>query len=1143
MRWTRSFRARRPGLIGDALKIRLALETLENRTLPNAGSLTGLLTVVQPHSIPPSDHVPVSPISQGQPPPVPPNVLVNNPAEDGNSRQDTQSETSLVVAGNTVITGFNDSNAYNGNNTHFTGFSRSTNSGASYQDLGSLPSVSGGDAGDPVLARDNTTGRVYFATLSFTSTNIDVFRSDDNFQTFLSTTIVSRSGGFLDKEWMAVDNASGAGQGNVYLIIRDFGSGNGIYLYRSTDHGSTFTASNGGTAIVSGSSGNVQGAWVTTGPDHAVYALWYDATSSTPSIKIRKSTDQGQTFGPAVTVTTLSTSLGVNGDLSLGGFRSNAFPQAVVNPSNGQIYVVYDNKGTGSDRADVFFRQSNDGGATWGAAVKLNDDTTTRDQWQPSLAVTPDGQHVGVFWYDRRLDSANTLIDRFGVVGTVSGTTVSFGVNQRISDTSFPTAFGQDPVVNGIYMGDYDQAAADNNFFYVNWGDNRDNSLGHSGKNSNVRFAKLPVVASTGASHYTIDAPSTVNVGDSFSITVTAANDVGEADPKYQGTIHFSSTDIKAGLPDDYTFTADDAGVHTFDGLSLSTAGNQTITGTDTKTESISGAAVITVFRVGTSHFAFSAPASTITGQPFSLTVRATMDNGQVDPNYQGTVTFTSTDPSAGLPADYTFTADDAGVHTFDGVTLSTLGSQRITATDTSDNTITGTVSITVTPPTLFQPHVDYGTGPAPTSAAVGDFNGDGIPDIAVANQGTAPNYADGSVTILLGNGDGTFTVAGTYPAGYESNAMSVGDFNGDGILDIVVANFGIPGSGANGDVSVLIGNGDGTFQAAVHYQAGTGPSSAEVGDFNGDGIPDVVVSNNLSNNVSVLLGNGDGTFQAAVNYATGTGPVEVAINDYNGDGIPDMAVVNQRSNNVTILLGNGDGTFQLLANVAVGAGAQSVFSADLNGDGIPDLITANFSAGTVSVLLGNGDGTFQAPRTFTVGASPSEVAVDDFNADGIPDIVVTNSGSNTVSVLLGNGDGSFQPQLTYATGAQPWFVTSADFNGDGAEDLVVVDVAGNGVSILLNTNFFSPGSSLAGKLASDATLETQAAAPVRSTPVESTAHRRAETLDPAAVDQYLGLAVAGEHHATSLRLSRLLTRPIADGWLDLLRPDELLDL
>ena len=473
-------------------KISLRLEDLEARNLLDAQVLYHPEAILGPTrgvlgtAVPPSHHEP-------PPPDGFPNTPVNDPGEDGRSAQDTQSETSLVLDGSTVMAAFNDSTLYDPTHMsyHFTGYSVSTDGGQSFADAGALPNVTGGDAGDPVLARDNGTGRVYFATLSLNnSANINVFRSDDDFQSFLPTTIITRNSGFLDKEWMTVDNFDGDGQGNVYLIVRDFGSGNGIYLYRSTNQGMSF---NSGVSIASGSAGNVQGAWVTVGPDHSVYAFWFDNSTSTEKIMMRKSTDGGQNFGAAVTVTTLRTT-GINGDLVLGGgFRSNAFPQALANPVTGQLYVVYDDKAAGNDKSDVYFRYSNDGGTTWSAATDIIDDTTGHDQWQPALAVTPNGNTVGVFWYDRRVDPANNLIDRFGALGAVAGGDVTFGPNFRITDTSFPVEHGHDNVVNSVYMGDYDQAVADNTGFYLTWGDNRNPSLGHAGNNADVRFTHITI--------------------------------------------------------------------------------------------------------------------------------------------------------------------------------------------------------------------------------------------------------------------------------------------------------------------------------------------------------------------------------------------------------------------------------------------------------------------------------------------------------------------------------------------------------------------------------------------------------------------------------------------------------------------------
>ena len=327
--------------------------------------------------------------------------------------------------------------------------------------------------------------------------------------------------------------------------------------------------------------------------------------------------------------------------------------------------------------------------------------------------------------------------------------------------------------------------------------------------------------------------------------------------------------------------------------------------------------------------------------------------------------------------------------------------------------------------PAAFQAQETFASGLTPVSVALGDVNGDGKTDLAVAD------YGSNSVSVLLGNGKGTFQAQQTFATGSKPYPVVVGDVNGDGVPDLVVANL------TNNTVSVLLGNGNGTFQAQQTFATGAHPQSVALGDVNGDGKPDLVVVNTDSDTVSVLLGNGNGTFQAQQIFATGSIPYSVELGDLNGDGIPDLAVANSHSNTVSVLLGNGNGTFQAQQAFATGSNPASVALGDVNGDGKPDLVVANRNSNTVSVLLGNGNGTFQAAQNFATDSGPLSVALGDLTGDGKLDIVVANSGSNTVSVLLGNGNGTFQAQQIFATGSIPLSVAVGDVNGDGKLALV----------------------------------------------------------------------------------------------------------
>ena len=458
-----------------------------------------------------------------------PNVLVNDPAADGTA-QNTQSETTLAVLGGTVVVGFNDSGSFLNGLPQFTGFSRSTDGGASFTDGGSLPVSTDGDAGDPVLAYDGAVrGRLYFSTLSFNGTGIPIFRSDDGGATWQAPVNAfpgQPTGDFLDKEWIAVDNNAGPGAGNLYAVTRDFGPigspSNGIWFTRTTDGGDTFAPA---IQIASAGFSNVQGPFVTVGPDHNVYVAYFDQRTFPNSLKLRVSTDQGATFGPEQTIATLNTTSS-NGDLGL-AFRSNSFPQMAVNPANGDLYVLYNDDPPGADRADVFLTTSSDGGATWSTPERVNDDATTNDQWQPALTVAPDGQTVGVFWYDRRRDPADTLIDYYGAIGTVAADgSISFSDNFRITDTAFSPVFGLDPVVNPSYMGDYDQAAADAGNLYVSWGDNR---LGSPDVRMTTISQGFQVVTTTPETGTVVDAPAptefTVGLSSNYDPATVQAGD------------------------------------------------------------------------------------------------------------------------------------------------------------------------------------------------------------------------------------------------------------------------------------------------------------------------------------------------------------------------------------------------------------------------------------------------------------------------------------------------------------------------------------------------------------------------------------------------------------------------------------------
>jgi hypothetical protein len=434
---------------------------------------------------------------------------------------------------------------------------------------------------------------------------------------------------------------------------------------------------------------------------------------------------------------------------------------------------------------------------------------------------------------------------------------------------------------------------------------------------------------------------------------------------------------------------------------------------------------------------------------------------------YQTTTAIAAT----GNPSGYDLTATVVGYANHPPVLAGTVSFQ-----DTSNgNFVLGTAPLGA--PTYAENFTQatgspFVTGNQPAAGASADFNGDGIPDLAIMNS------VENAIAVFLGKGDGTFTQGnkifqvGTTPCvnlNEASNcALTAGDFNHDGNADLVAT------SGYDNTVIVLLGHGDGTFSLAngSPITVGNFPQAVKTGDFNGDGIQDLAVANAKDDTISILLGNGDGTFTEASGspITVGSFPFFVAVADFDGNGTADIAASNENDNTVSILLGNGDGTFTQasgspIPNFTYNPGP--IIPADFNGDGKVDLAVSNFTPSdpsstltSVNILLGNGDGTFtNAPGSpITVGVDAWSLAAADFNQDGKTDLAVDNYGqiddfpTQTLSILLGNGNGTFAALGTpIQLGQSPNDLVTADFNGDGTTDLAIPELADGTTTILLN--------------------------------------------------------------------------------------------
>jgi hypothetical protein len=349
--------------------------------------------------------------------------------------------------------------------------------------------------------------------------------------------------------------------------------------------------------------------------------------------------------------------------------------------------------------------------------------------------------------------------------------------------------------------------------------------------------------------------------------------------------------------------------------------------------------------------------------------------------------------------------------------------------------------------PVLFRAEVTVPVPGGPGAVVVSDMNGDGNLDLVSANDD------DGTVSLLIGSGQGTFVRRPDVLGGPGAVSIAVADLNGDQRVDIILAQAGVTDFGTGpDDLVVLLAKSDGTFTRTVR-SSGVSAQALTIADLDGDAKPDIATADN-GDHLSVFRGRGDGTFDVPRNYPTGGSfSSNISVADFKGDGKPDLATAASlmgkgRSNKtVSVLLGRGDGTFGVPAVFDVG-GSQPVAPvvADLNEDGIPDITTPNGDPSSeVSVLLGRGDGGLLPYKTYRTGPDPHTVVAADLNGDGHLDLAAWDSGvqggpvGKGLSVLFGAGDGTFAPSIDLKTIAEGGEIqAAADLDRDGKLDLVI---------------------------------------------------------------------------------------------------------
>jgi hypothetical protein len=341
-----------------------------------------------------------------------------------------------------------------------------------------------------------------------------------------------------------------------------------------------------------------------------------------------------------------------------------------------------------------------------------------------------------------------------------------------------------------------------------------------------------------------------------------------------------------------------------------------------------------------------------------------------------------------------------------------------------------------------FAPADNYAVGILPSHMTAGDFNADGLIDLA------CDNVASANFSILLGGPGGTFQSVTNYAFAPFPRGLAAEDFNGDGRSDLAVTSI------SPGRLWIFLGNADGTLQLAGSVGINS-PETVAASDLNGDAAVDLIVTLPVGS-LAILVGNGDGTFDAPVYYSAPPTRA-VAIGDYNGDAIPDLAVTTYNGTTFLIFIGNGNGTFQPGTSSSAGGPAGSntigIATADLDEDGALDLAISNYAtSNTVSILMGNGNGTFQAPVAYAIGSLSQPVVIADLDGDGLLDLAVNDHFLNCVAVRLGQPGGGFEAPVTFPVGVNPQWCIARDLDNDGRLDLAVTNGSSHNVSILFNT-------------------------------------------------------------------------------------------